>query len=88
MVFPDADYDNNAFTFADGQYSFAHEAFGAELIRFSWDYGQNWSTWTPWENVTKIDASTFAQTGLFWNGQHIIVQCLSYYFFAMKGSVC
>ncbi|KAF8580884.1 glycosyltransferase family 5 protein [Ramaria rubella] len=74
MVFPEADYDNAAFTSSGGDYFFTHKAFGAELLRYSWDYGQNWSTWTPWENTTQIPGSTFSQSGLFWEGQHIIVQ--------------
>ncbi|TDL24794.1 glycoside hydrolase family 13/glycosyltransferase family 5 protein [Rickenella mellea] len=74
MIFPTADYDNSAFSFANGNYTFTHKAYGAELIRFSWNFGQNWTTWQEWEDVTTIDANLFDNAGNWWTGQHIIVQ--------------
>ncbi|OCH94959.1 glycoside hydrolase family 13 and glycosyltransferase family 5 domain-containing protein [Obba rivulosa] len=74
MVFPESDYDNDAFGFSDGQYTFTHSAFGADMLRYSWNYGQNWSDWRQWEPVTSINASVFDDSDIFWQGQHIMVQ--------------
>lgn len=76
MVFPQSDYDtNNSFGFSNGQYTYTHKAFGAELLRYSWNFGQNWTDWKPWEDTTVIDASVFACEECFWQGKHIMVQC-------------
>lgn len=79
MVFPNTDYDNDAFASSDGGFTFTHKAFGADLFRYSWDYGQNWTTWTSWEDSTQISSSTFDRSGLFWDGHHIMVQCSSWF---------
>ncbi|KII88464.1 glycosyltransferase family 5 protein [Plicaturopsis crispa FD-325 SS-3] len=74
MVFPEADYDNDAFGYSNGQYTFTHKAFGADMFRYSWNFGQNWTTWKNWEDVTTIDSNVFDDSALFWTGQHIMVQ--------------
>ncbi|KAG8751386.1 Cell wall alpha-1,3-glucan synthase ags1, partial [Ceratobasidium sp. 423] len=75
MVFPDADYDNAAFGYSDGSYSFTHNAIGADSFRYSWNYGKNWSDWTAYEDKTTIPGSAFVPTSdMFWDGQHLIVQ--------------
>lgn len=78
MVFPNADYDMSALATSNGSYTFTHKALGAELFRYSWNYGQNWTTWSQWEDVTTIPANVFTGSGLFWTGQHLMVQCLSH----------
>lgn len=75
MVFPDSDYDNTAFSYSNGQFIYAHSAYGADSFRFSWNFGQNWTDWKPWEDVTYIGQSTFEDPSLFWDGHHIMVQC-------------
>lgn len=75
MVFPDADYDNDAFSYSNGQYQFTHQAYGAEMFRYSWNFGKNWTDWKNWEATTYIDSSVFEDDTLFWDGQHILVQC-------------
>lgn len=76
MVFPYSDYNNSAFVFADGQFTFTHSAYGADMFRYTWNYGQNWTDWTAWEDVTTIGASIFDKSStMFWDGAHIIVQC-------------
>ncbi|TFY76274.1 hypothetical protein EWM64_g7737 [Hericium alpestre] len=72
IVFPNSDYDNSAFDHANGQYSFTHKAFGADLLRYTVDYGQTWSAWKVWEDTTYIDEDIF--DGKFWAGQHIMFQ--------------
>ena len=75
MVFPESDYNNSAFGFANGQYTFSHQAFGADSFRYSTNFGRNWTQWNPWEDTTFIDASAFDTPDIFWQGQHIMVQC-------------
>jgi len=73
MIFPQNDYNSSSFGFSNGQYTFTHCAFGADMFRYSWNFGQNWTTWSNWENVTTINSTVF--DGNFWEGQHIMVQC-------------
>lgn len=75
MVFPETDYNNSAFGFSNGQYTFSHSAYGADSFRYSWNFGRNWTQWKSWEDTTFIDASVFDTPDLFWQGQHIVVQC-------------
>ena len=75
MVFPESDYDNDAFGFSNGQYTFSHHAFGADSFRYSTNFGRNWTQWSPWEDTTFIDASAFDTPDIFWQGQHIMMQC-------------
>jgi len=75
MVFPNADYDGDAFGFENGEYVWTHKAFGADLFRYSGNFEQIWSQWMPWENVTTIPGSTF--DGTWWDGLHLTMQCAS-----------
>jgi alpha-1,3-glucan synthase len=75
MVFQSADYDNDAFGYSDGSYTFTHKALGADKFRYTWNYGKNWTDWAPYEDVTTIPGSLFVPTpDMFWEGQHLIVQ--------------
>ncbi|KAI5123355.1 hypothetical protein M0805_001776 [Coniferiporia weirii] len=77
MVFPDADYDNSAFSYnSSAGYTFTHKAIGADRFRYSVNFGQSWSNWTDWEATTSIDNSTFFndKSDNWWEGEHIIVQ--------------
>jgi alpha-1,3-glucan synthase len=73
MIFPNNDYNSSSFGFSNGQYTFTHAAFGADMFRYSWNFGMNWTAWANWESVTNIPPSQF--DGTFWQGQHIMVQC-------------
>jgi alpha-1,3-glucan synthase len=75
MVFPDADYDKNAFSQHGNTFVFNHSAFGADMFRYSADFAQNWTTWQNWEDQTTINMSFFSQPNQFWAGHHIIMQC-------------
>jgi hypothetical protein len=75
IVFPGSDYDNSAFGFSNGQYTFSHKAYGADMFRYSWNYGRNWTQWNNWEDTTYIDSKVFSGADNFWTGQHIMVQC-------------
>ncbi|KAH9981170.1 modular protein with glycoside hydrolase family 13 and glycosyltransferase family 5 domains [Lactifluus volemus] len=74
IVFPGSDYDNSAFGFSNGQYTFSHKAYGADMFRYSWNYGRNWTQWKNWEDTTFIDSKVFSGADNFWTGQHIMVQ--------------
>ncbi|KAF8550287.1 glycoside hydrolase family 13/glycosyltransferase family 5 protein [Imleria badia] len=74
MVFPDSDYDNSAFQHSNGQYSFTHKAYGADMFRYSGNFGQTWTNWTNWENVTTIPSDMVSNPDTWWTGEHIMVQ--------------
>ncbi|KAL4253159.1 glycosyltransferase group 1 family protein [Abortiporus biennis] len=74
MVFPDADYDNDAFGFSNGQYTFTHSALGADLFRYSANFGQNWTAWQAYETTSTFNNSLFDDKANFWDGQHVMVQ--------------
>ncbi|KAI0322220.1 glycoside hydrolase family 13 and glycosyltransferase family 5 domain-containing protein [Amylostereum chailletii] len=74
MVFPGGDYDNDAFGLSNGQYTFSHQAYGADMFRYSWNFGRNWTSWKNWEDTTYIDEAQFSGSELFWEGQHIMLQ--------------
>ncbi|KAG8699976.1 Cell wall alpha-1,3-glucan synthase ags1, partial [Ceratobasidium sp. 394] len=75
MVFPNADYDNEAFGYSGGSYTFTHKAIGADKFRYTWNYGKNWTDWAAYEDTTTIPGSVFEPTkDMFWDGQHLIVQ--------------
>jgi alpha-1,3-glucan synthase len=77
IVFPESDYDTEgALTVQGDSYAFHHNAKGADLFRYSWNFGKNYTSWTPYEDTTTIPKSIFDQCQeCFWEGQHIIVQC-------------
>ncbi|VDB82993.1 unnamed protein product [Peniophora sp. CBMAI 1063] len=72
LVFPDADHDNSAWSESDGNFVFTHKALGADKFRWSWNFGQNWTTWQSWEDSTTIPSGNFS--GNWWDGDHIMVQ--------------
>ena len=75
IVFPTtADYDNSAFSYSGGKYTFQHKALGADKLRYSWNYGMNWSDWKAWESTTTVDSQQFVSLDIY-DGDHIIVQC-------------
>lgn len=76
MVFPENDYDTSgSFTYSDDQYEFKHKAYGAEMFRYSWNFGKNWTDWKAWEDSTAIDPVVFTDVENWWKGDHIMVQC-------------
>ncbi|KAJ7285792.1 modular protein with glycoside hydrolase family 13 and glycosyltransferase family 5 domains [Mycena rebaudengoi] len=75
MVFPENEYDTaSSFDFSNGQYTFAHKAYGADKFRYSWNFGQNWTQWAAWEDTTTIPQSVFSSSDNWWSGDHIMVQ--------------
>lgn len=84
MVFPDAEYAaSGIFTYSNSQYTFTHKAYGADMFRYSPNFGQNWTTWANWEDTTQMDADVFDSDDNWWDGHHIMVQCSYYQFFVV-----
>jgi alpha-1,3-glucan synthase len=74
MVFPDHDYDTSGgFTLSNGQYQYAHKAYGADMFRYSGNFGRTWSDWKKWEDTTSMEKALFDNN--FWPGEHLMVQC-------------
>ncbi|KAG8842358.1 Cell wall alpha-1,3-glucan synthase ags1, partial [Serendipita sp. 411] len=77
MVFPGADYEKqaNALVFENREYSYTHKAKGAQKLRYSWNYGKNYTQWADYEEVTHIPEDIIDNCEeCFWPGQHIIFQ--------------
>jgi len=78
IVFPNssvASYDDdilNANDDGSDTFTIKHKAAGADLFRFSADFGKTWSTWRAYEAETVVNASTFDGEHS-WDGQHIMV---------------
>ena len=77
MVFPDSDYDGDAFSVSGGKFTFTHSAYGADMFRYSANFGQNWTDWTQYEETTTLNATLFDDSNNFWDGYHVMVQCTS-----------
>ncbi len=75
MVFPENDYDKSGFTFTNGHYEYTHKAYGADMFRYSGNFGKTWTDWKAWEDTTTIEKAFFVSSSNFWQGEHIIVQC-------------
>lgn len=78
MVFPESDYDASALSVSGDTYTFTHKAFGADKFRYSANFGKNWTTWQDYEATTTLDSSLFKDSGNFWTGDHVMVQCKYY----------
>jgi alpha-1,3-glucan synthase len=75
MVFPNSDYDTSALTESGDDLVFTHSAFGAEKLRYSVNFGKNWTEWRDWEHATTIPKLEFVNKKFFWKGNHVIMNC-------------
>ncbi|WVQ94915.1 hypothetical protein IAU59_002001 [Kwoniella sp. CBS 9459] len=85
IVYPEeADYSDSLFTVSDGTYTLNHIAPGADMFRYSADFGQSWSPWANYEQTSTLNATMFDKKAndLWWDGEHVIVQ----YYSAIAGS--
>jgi alpha-1,3-glucan synthase len=78
MIFPESDYASDSLTEQGDNLVFTHSAFGADMLRYSWNFGKNWSTWQNWEDTTSVPKSLFQGPANFWEGQHLMFQCQSF----------
>ena len=76
MVFPDSDYDSSALSVSGGTYTFTHQAYGADMFRYSANFGKNWTDWQNYETTSTLEASLFEDSDNFWDGHHVMVQCM------------
>lgn len=75
MVFPENDYDKNGMTYTDGYYEYTHKAYGADMFRYSGNFGRTWTDWKKWEDKSTIEKAYFDDSLNFWHGEHLMVQC-------------
>jgi hypothetical protein len=74
LVFPEADYSSRLLECGPADCILHHVAAGADLFRFSFDYGQTWSNWTPYEGRTRVNLEAVTTTNPTWFGIHCMVQ--------------
>jgi alpha-1,3-glucan synthase len=73
MVFPDtAEYSDSILSESSGVYTITHAAPGADMFRYSADFGQTWTDWTAYEDTTTANATLFEDK--WWDGHHVEVQ--------------
>jgi len=72
MVFPDSDYASGSLTEQGYNLVFVHTAFGADMFRYSWNFGQSWTKWQNWEDTTTIPSQN---EDYFWERQHLMFKC-------------
>ena len=77
IVFPDSDYASGSLAEDGDNLVFTHTAFGADMLRYSLDFGRNWTSWKNWEDTTTVPKSSFKNEQYFWEGQHLMFQCAS-----------
>lgn len=74
MVWPvDADYNPNLLSVSNGVYTLNQSAPGADMYRYSADFGQTWAAWTNYQaGSAELNATLFAKPA--WKGDHVMVQ--------------
>ena len=50
MVFLHFNYDMAVLTEGSDNLVLIHSTFGAEKLRYSFNFGKNWTDWTDWED--------------------------------------
>ncbi|WVQ83663.1 hypothetical protein IAT38_005806 [Cryptococcus sp. DSM 104549] len=75
IVFPDNDYSDTLFSVSGGVFTLNHSAPGADMFRYSADFGQTYSAWTAYETTSTLNATLFADK--WWSGYHVLVQYYS-----------
>ena len=80
MVFPSANYTSNLlYKEADGSLFVSHKAAGADMFRYSLNFGTTYSDWELYPSgsnpKSKLDQKIWSGTELQdWEGEHVIVQ--------------
>ena len=76
IVFPGtADYSTTLFSVNNGDFTLNHSSPGADMFRYSADFGQTWSGWADYQTPFTMNATMFAD--LWWVGHHVVVQYYS-----------
>ncbi|KAL1410802.1 hypothetical protein Q8F55_001744 [Vanrija albida] len=77
FVFPENDYNNSIFHKDGDTYTVNHNAWGADMFRYSANFGQSWSRYQPYEASTTLNATMFKEKNNWWKGEHVMVQYYS-----------
>lgn len=81
MVYPDsADYSSTLLSVSNGVYTLNHSAPGADMFRYSGNFGQQWSNWSTYATTSTLNATYFSNN--WWKGEHVVVQ----YYSSLAGS--
>ena len=73
VVYPNtADYSSTLFSASGGTFTLNHSAPGADMFRYSADFGQTWSDWANYEATSTLNSTMFAKH--YWKGDHVVVQ--------------
>ncbi|ORY31635.1 putative alpha-glucan synthase [Naematelia encephala] len=75
MVFPDNDYDDSIFSVDGDTFTLNNKAPGADMLRYSTNFGQAWSAWQNYSSSVTLNSSDFS--GNWWDGYHLMVQYYS-----------
>ncbi|KAI8457791.1 hypothetical protein BY996DRAFT_4577963 [Phakopsora pachyrhizi] len=74
IVFPQYTYSKNLLQKgSDGIFKIVSNAAGADLLRYSTDFGKTWSAWKPYTKEFGLPVNAFSKTQ-FWEGNHVKVQ--------------
>ncbi|KAJ5344880.1 hypothetical protein N7452_002884 [Penicillium brevicompactum] len=84
LISPLSNYSSTLVSKSDDTYYVQHNAAGADLFRYSSDFGRSWNNWTTYEGgKTAVDVPVFdGPKTMKWEGTHIRVQ----YFSRLTGS--
>ena len=72
MIFLNSDYDVAALADGRDYLVFTRDTLGAEKLRYSVHFGQNWTEWRDCEDILK---SVFRDKKFFWKWNHVIMNC-------------
>ncbi|KAK4686309.1 hypothetical protein P7C73_g3822, partial [Tremellales sp. Uapishka_1] len=73
MIFPlTADYSDTLLSESSGTYTVNHSAPGADMFRYSGNFGQSWTAWEAYSATSTLNATVF--DGNWWKGQHVMIQ--------------
>ncbi|KAM0746951.1 hypothetical protein T439DRAFT_383591 [Meredithblackwellia eburnea MCA 4105] len=68
MVNKTANTDSGLLTQSGSTFSVNHQATGASLLRYSTDFGDNWSPWSAYEATTSLQSKNFNSSSN-WSGK-------------------
>ncbi len=74
MIFPlSADYSSDILACTASKCVIQNTASGADLLRYTFDYGSTWSNWVDYQTNITVPSSVNV-LGQGWSGIHVIVQ--------------
>ncbi|WAQ90638.1 hypothetical protein PtA15_13A37 [Puccinia triticina] len=73
ITFSDVSYPESLLESKDGKYTLRSDAPGADLMRYSIDFGKTYSNWTRYSSELTLPDNAFS-ISKFWEGDHVRVQ--------------